>query len=57
MTELEKLIEMLKADRSYYQKWKNFGIANDISNAMIIYYTTILTYINSLITRIEKGSK
>ena len=53
--ELNEIIEMLKRNRGYYQEFLSIAIANDSSDALITYYSTILKYIDSLIARIKGG--
>ena len=60
MTEFEKLnelIEMIKVDRNYYQQCLLRAVAYDSGDTVITRYVNLLKYIDSLITRIEIGSK
>lgn len=57
MTEFEKLnklIEMLKRDRNWYEVQKDVALDYDSSDALMTYYLTILAYIDSLIARIKE---
>jgi hypothetical protein len=54
---MTELIEMIKKDRWYYEECKSIALEYGSSDELMAYYSTILAYIDSLLARIEKGSK
>ena len=50
---MNKLIEMLKADRAYFQQCMFRAVEYDSSDALLTYYSNILTYIDLLIARVD----
>jgi hypothetical protein len=52
--ELNEIIEMIKKDCRYYEECKSIAIAYGSSDELMAYYSTILAYIDSVITRIKE---